>query len=150
MQFVSVLLGAGTLLGTFFRPFLGITLCRDTLPSIPLLGIRLEAPVYLGHHGDVTMAELAGDEFERGASARHPHRPVVAGVVQPVSLKAHGPETLAVDLAGVPPIDAAEHALTRQHGREMRLEEGPGPIRYPERGGRVSKPQCLGLATAGS
>jgi len=44
--------------------------------------VGLESSADLGHHRHVAVAELPGDEFERGAAPSHPHGPVVPGVAQ--------------------------------------------------------------------
>ncbi len=78
------------------------------------------------------MPELAGDELERGTSAGHPDGPVVPGIVQPVAaFDPQGAEMLVVHVPGLPAIYAAEHAFSGQHGREMRLHEGPRPVSHP-------------------
>jgi hypothetical protein len=95
---------------------------RDPLPQIALLRVRLEAAVDLRHHGDVPVPELTGDQLEGSASAGHPHRPVVPGVVQAVALEPERPEPLAVQVAGLPAVYPAKNSLTWEHRLEVLLQ----------------------------
>ena len=101
----------GTSLGTRTRPFFYVPSRGDPLPPITLLRVRLEPSVHLRHHRHVTVPELSGDELEWGARARHPDRPMVPRVVQPVAFEPERPEPLAVRLPYCPAIEPAENAL---------------------------------------
>ena len=62
-------------------------------PAVALFRVRLEPAVHLRHHRHVALPELAGDQLERRTRARHPHRPAMSGIVQPVVGPAERPPT---------------------------------------------------------
>jgi len=57
---------------------------RGQFPTITLIMVRLEPAVDLGHHGNVGMPQLLGDELVGRARAYGPDRVEVSGVVHAV------------------------------------------------------------------
>ena len=112
-------------------PFLLVTRAGHPLPANALLAVWLESPVHLRHHRYVPVPELASDQLERGAGARHPNGPVVPGIVESVARKPQRPQALAMPIACYPLVHPAKDALTGQHARQVGLDEGPRPVRHP-------------------
>jgi hypothetical protein len=66
----------------------------QSVPPVAFLGIRFEAAVDLRHHRHVAVAELPGNELKRCASACHPYRPVVPGIMQAAAGEPKSPTPL--------------------------------------------------------
>jgi hypothetical protein len=141
MYFLARRVVPGNILGNTARPFLLIARRGDPLPPVALLRVRLEPSVHLRHHRDVAVPELASDELEGGAGARHPNGPVVPRIVQPVALEPERPEPRPVRGAHGPAIQAAEDTLTREHRSEVLGDEWPRPVRHTRE--PVARP-CFG------
>jgi hypothetical protein len=71
----------------FFRPLCfacGVLLCGDLLPPVALIASRRVDAVHPGHHLDIRVSELTGNELVRGASSDGAHRVEMPGIVHAV------------------------------------------------------------------
>ena len=97
---------------------------------LPAGGLRIEGRVGSSKipPNQISFALYKGSQFEGGAGARHPHRPMVPGIVESGRLEPKHTETAPVGPAHSPAIEPDEDALSRQHGRQVLGNERPRPV----------------------